>query len=207
MENNLKDHWDAAFAKSETEMLGWYEATPKKTMELIEKCGLNPDSRILNVGVGTTTLIESLLENGFNNIIASDISSEALDQLKNRIGETDKVEFIQDDLTNPSKLDKIEPIDLWIDRAVLHFFNDEKDQETYWNLLNKILKPGGHAIIAVFSLDGAEKCCGLPVHRYSKESLQDGIGSNFELENSFDFTYLNPHGGERPYVYTLFKKK
>ncbi|MEZ4938042.1 MAG: class I SAM-dependent methyltransferase [Crocinitomicaceae bacterium] len=205
METNYKQHWDEAFEKTETEKLGWYETTPQKTLELIHHCNIPKDARILNVGVGTTTLIEALIEEGFTNILASDLSTSALDLLKKRV-QSDKVTYVQDDLTHSQNLKDIEPIDLWIDRAVLHFFNEEKDQKAYWELLNKVLKPGGYALIAAFSLQGAEKCCGLPVHRYSADMLAKGIGTDFQLEEASDYTFINPHGGERPYVYTLFRK-
>lgn len=202
---NYKQHWDEAFEKTETNQLGWYETTPKKTLELIHQCKIKKDARILNVGVGTTTLIEALLGEGYSNIIASDISSSALKQLQDRV-HSDKVTYIQDDLTNPKKLNELEPVDLWIDRAVLHFFNRDEEQKAYWDLLHKIVKPGGYALIATFSLEGAEKCCGLPVHRYSAERLKENIGVDFQLEKAMDYTFINPHGGERPYVYTLFRK-
>ncbi len=203
---DYKQHWDEAFEKTETEQLGWYETTPQKTLELIHETGIQKDARILNVGVGTTTLVDSLLEEGYSNIIASDLSSSALEQLKNRV-HSDQVEYIQDDLTHSEKLIHIEPVDLWIDRAVLHFFNKEEEQKAYWDLVHQIVKPGGFVLIAAFSLEGAEKCCGLPVHRYSADMLKNDIGEGFDLKDAFDYTFINPRGGERPYVYTLFQRK
>lgn len=207
MNTELKKHWDTAYLKTETQNLGWYEETPEQTWELIQKTNLPKNARILIAGAGSSTLIDFLLDKGYTNIIANDLSSEALNQLKERIGETNHVSFIVDDLTNPEKLNTIEPIDLWIDRAVLHFFNEKKDQDTYWNLVQNLLKLDGYALIAAFNLNGAEKCCGLPVHRYSKELIAEGIGSDYDLEEAFDYTFINPKGGERPYIYTLFKKK
>jgi hypothetical protein len=100
----------------------------------------------------------------------------------------------------------MEPVDLWIDRAVLHFFTERGDQITYFELLKEKVKPDGFAIIAEFNLEGAKICSGLPVYRYNQEMLIEQLGREFELIDSFDYTYINPSGGERPYIYTLFRK-
>ena len=53
---------------------------------------------------------------------------------------------------------------------------------------------------------GAEKCSGLPVYRYSSESLQEKMAENFEMLDAFDYSYTMPSGNTREYVYTLFRK-
>jgi hypothetical protein len=37
--------------------------------------------------------------------------------------------------------------------------------------------------------------------------LQNELGSDFELINSFNYIFINPSGGERPYIYALFQRK
>ena len=72
----------------------------------------------------------------YTNIIANDLSEKALTTLKNRLGEqASKVTFIADDLMHPKKLNKLSNIDLWNDRAVLHFFLKEEEKIAYFNLL------------------------------------------------------------------------
>lgn len=204
---HLKNHWDSTYANKNTNKLGWFEASAEPTLSLIKQCNFPKDARLLNVGAGTTILVDQLIELGFNNIIASDLSVESLIKLQDRLAsKKDEVEWIVDDLTNPKTLSEIKPVDLWNDRAVLHFFTNPKDQETYFNLLQKIVKPSGFAIIAVFNTEGATKCCGLPVQRYNKETLEKSMGNSFKLIDSFNYLYTMPSGDTRPYVYTLFKK-
>ena len=112
-----------------------------------------------------------------------------------------------DDLTNPSELLKLKNVDLWHDRAVLHFFTEEKQQKAYFDLLKGALKPKGFVILAEFNLEGAKKCSGLDVFNYNEEMLQERLGSDFELLKSFNYTYTQPSGNTREYVYTLFQKK
>lgn len=202
-----KSHWNRAYKKSNTEKLGWYEEHPESTLKLIEKCNLDKKDSILNVGVGVTTLIDELIKLDYKNIIASDISETSLEKLKNRLGsDKDKVEWIVDDLTKSQKLINHSSIDLWIDRAVLHFFNDKKDQDAYFDLIYKLVKIDGFVIIAAFNLEGALKCSGLPVFRYDKNMLVEKMGNDFEWIDGFDFTFNNPSGDTREYIYTLFKR-
>jgi hypothetical protein len=65
----------------------------------------------------------------------------------------------------------------------------------------------GFVLIAVFSLDGAKKCCGLDLRRYNLEMLQQGLGKPFKLIHSFNSIHINPYGDQRPYIYTLFQKQ
>lgn len=87
---------------------------------MISKTGLDKSGRILNVGSGSTTLIDELLKIGYSNVIATDLSEIAIKRLEKRIGKG-KIQCITDDLTNATHLNKIQAVDLWIDRAVLHF--------------------------------------------------------------------------------------
>jgi len=208
MTPNLKEHWDAAY-NVEDEQLGWFEANPMQTMELVIACDFQKDATILNVGAGTTTLIDTLLEEGYTNIIANDLSDLALNKLKQRIKKSHNYNLtcIKDDLTNPQKINKLQNIDLWIDRAVLHFFLTEVEQKAYFNLIQKTVSKNGYVIISVFSLEGAQKCCGLDLKRYNLEMLQNNLSTHFKLIKTFNHTFINPFGGERPYIYTLFQRQ
>lgn len=208
MEKDLQAHWEDIYSRKRIELLGWYEAHPAPSLRLLEQCELAKESRILHVGTGASTLVDELLGKGYKNLIASDLSSEALHKLQSRLGEEEskKVHWMVDDLTNPQLLNLLDPIDLWFDRAVLHFFNEANEQEAYFSLLKQLVKPGGFVIIAAFNLRGAPTCSGLPVHRYNREMLQDRLGKDFELQDTFDHTYVMPSGENRAYIYTLFKR-
>lgn len=202
----LQRHWENVYRSQPEQQLGWYEANPIKTMELVRRTALPLSARILNVGAGSSRLIDQLSSEGYTNLIASDISKEALAKIEVRTG-SGQVELIQDDLTRPSLLNRIQAVDIWIDRAVLHFFTEKNDRDIYFELLHRKVRKGGYVIFAEFGLSGAEYCSGLPVFRYNKEMMAGRLGSDYELCESFDYTYVNPSGGERPYVYALFRKK
>jgi len=205
--NDLSQYWDTVYNTLDFSLLGWYEEIPQPSLDLISKTELDLNARILNIGAGATTLVDHLLEKGHSEIICTDISEVALDVLKNRIGEkSSQVTWSIDDMTHPNALAEIGQVDIWHDRAVVHFFTKEEDQSTYFNKLNEKVKPGGYAILATFNLQGASKCSGLPVHRYNQRMLSNKIGKDFELIESFNYTYTMPSGDTREYVYTLFRK-
>lgn len=126
---NLKEHWDAVYTNKVIEKLTWQESIPEPSLKLIRNLDLSHYAEIISVGTGTSNLIEFLLEDGFQNITVNDISSVAMQLLKEKLGKEEcNVEWVQDDLTAPTLLKEIPRIDLWYDRAVLHFFIEEKDQ-------------------------------------------------------------------------------
>lgn len=207
-EYDYENHWNKAYQNNVVEKLGWFEDDPVASIDLIEKCNLSKDALIFNAGAGATTLITLLLKKGYSNILVNDISSLALDKLKSSINNNSNVRFIVDDLTNPTTSLNIKNVDLWHDRAVLHFFTSKDQQLSYFNLLKKIVRKGGYVIFSEFGIDGAKKCCGLDIVNYSEKMLQNRLGEEFILLESFNHQYNHPsNGNTRKYIYTLFKRK
>ena len=204
----MQNHWDTVYEGNQTEQLGWHEENPEPSLKLIKKCRLPKNARILHAGAGATNLVDVLIGKGYKNQVVTDISESALRKLRQRLGfeNSGKVEWVLDDLTKPFQLHTTAPVDLWHDRAVLHFFTREKDQQIYFDLVRKLVKPGGYVIIAAFSLDGAKACSGLPVKNYNAEMLTEKLDEDFQLLDTFEYRYVMPSGGVRPYVYTLFKR-
>lgn len=201
---NYAEHWDKAFNSNKEEQLGWFETDLSPSLRLLESAGLSKDAKILIAGAGNSRLIDEILGLGYSNIIATDISQVALDQLKNRLGE--KVTYVVDDLTNPSRLKSIEPVNYFFDRAVLHFFTKSEDRTAYKRLLDTLVKPGAYIALAEFAEDGAIRCSGLDVLRYSIEDMSWFLGEEYKLIESFRFLYTMPSGDTRPYNYGLFKR-
>ena len=207
-EIDFKNHWNTAYTKNTTEKLGWYEQSSAQTIQLIKASKVSKNAKILNIGVGSSMLIDELLEDDYTHLIANDLSAKAIENLQERLGkQASKITCIVDDVIHPEKLQNLQSVDVWNDRATLHFFLKEEEQHAYFKLLKQLVSVDGFVIIAVFALDGAEKCCGLPLQRYDVAGLQEKLGTDFSLIESFNYTFMNPYGGERPYIYTLFKRK
>ena len=204
---NLAEYWCGKYTNVDYKKLGWYEEKSTPTLSLIQKTKCKKEALIFNVGAGSTTLIDDLLNDGYTNLIVNDISSCALKNIKNRIGkQQENIQFIVDNIVHPTDLNNIQKVDLWNDRAVLHFFTNEKDQANYFKLLKEKVKQKGFVILAEFNLQGATKCSGLDVKRYNAEMLQEKLGTDFKLLEAFNYDYTMPSGEIRKYVYTLFQR-
>lgn len=198
-------HWNAIFDSKQDSELGWYEADAAGTLEFL--CDVDWDSKpsVFLPGAGTSVLVDALLGHGAR-LVLNDISDRALSNLSNRLGVPGTgVFWLHHDMAEPLP-PGVPPIDLWIDRAVLHFLLEEEQITGYFNNLRSLLKPAGKALFAEFSLEGASTCAGLPVHRYSASELASRLGREFELLREEFHTYTNPFGEPRPYVYTLHRR-
>ncbi|MFZ6033960.1 MAG: methyltransferase domain-containing protein [Melioribacter sp.] len=201
--NTLQEHWNKIFKETPEEKLGWYESEVTQTIRFLD--GVNFENKLVFLpGAGTSRLIDGLIENGAI-LILNDISNEALTALRKRVGNPDKHLWYCGDISKPLPKE-IPAVDIWIDRAVLHFLIEDKEINGYFENLNRIVKTNGYVLLAEFSLNGAQKCAGLNVHRYSADELIERVGCNFKLLKSEEYVYVNPSGGERPYIYTLFKR-
>ena len=199
-------HWNAIFSSKTDPKLGWYERDAAQTLQFLDLIPENHTATIFLPGAGTSVLVDELLSRG-SRLILNDISDEALKKLKNRIGNNqDGVTWLHHDISKPIP-DGLPQADIWIDRAVLHFLLDEAEIEGYFRNLRSLLRQGGVALLAEFSTTGASKCAGLDLHRYSVEELTTRLGEGFDLIKHEDYTFINPFGDPRPYVYALYKRK
>lgn len=207
MSNNIKIRWNKVYEENEDKELGWYQNRAKPSLELLAKTNIRKEDIILDVGSGTSVFISNLLALGYRNIIATDISEIALRKSKDKLGEKSKlVTFIEDDVTQPSKINKLKNIAVWHDRAVFHFLTKDKERRAYLETLNNVLRTGGYIIIGTFSLESPKKCSGLDVVNYNAEMLEKFFDSNYTLQASFDYMHYTPLGNKRPFVYALFKR-
>ncbi len=208
MKSSMKEHWDEIYEALDADELTWYEEIPEASIKLLSKCHINKDESILDVGAGASTFIDYLINQGFSNIIATDISEIALNKIKERLGEekASPVRWRVDDITQPAHIQNLRDIALWHDRAVLHFLLEENQQQMYLSTLKKVVKKGGYVIIAAFSLKGAKKCSGLEVKNYDQNMLAEFLGKDFSLLDCFDYNHYMPSREPRPYVYTLFQR-
>ncbi len=205
--NHLTVHWDNVYTKP-SEKLGWYEKESTPTIEVFQSLNLPKSATLFIAGAGTSNFVDYLVQNEYQQIIVNDISGNAIQQLKNRLHEYhNQITYITEDISKPEKLLDMPGIDFWYDRAVLHFLTDETDRQTYFKLVNDKVKTNGYVLLAQFNKQSAEKCSGLPVHRYNLQEMQQYLGRNFKTLQHFDYQYTMPSGDIRHYIYALFQKQ
>ena len=180
---SLKYHWNKKYTNTPIAQLGWYESKPQPSLQLIENCAVLKDAIVVDVGSGASALIANLLELGYQNLYAVDISDAALEKAKALLDQEQaaRVHWIVDDITNPSAVLQIQNVKIWHDRAVFHFLTEEQDRQTYKAILEKTVMSDGYVIMAAFALNGATICSGLPVQRHSVESLREFFGDVFNF--------------------------
>lgn len=200
-----KEHWENIYAGKSSSEVSWYKPHLDPSLSLVSKMGLSPTSRIIDVGAGTSTLVDDLLDQKFSEITILDISEKALDISKKRLGQkASQVTWIGTDITS-AKL-PMNHYDLWHDRAVFHFLTHSDDRAKYIETIKSSLKVGGNLILATFNLNGPLKCSGLDVVRYSPQTLSNELGKVFKLIESFDETHQTPFKTVQSFVYCWFKK-
>jgi trans-aconitate methyltransferase len=149
-------------------------------------------------------LIDHLLEAGYVDVTALDISERALIGSKDRLGpRAGEVHWIVGDVLawSPARA-----YDIWHDRAVFHFLTDGRDRDAYRATLLKGLRPRGALILGTFAENGPERCSGLPVHRWSAEALADELGSEFRLIESLREDHRTPGGAVQPFTWARFER-
>jgi ubiquinone/menaquinone biosynthesis C-methylase UbiE len=182
--------------------VSWFQAHPEISLELIARADLHAGARIIDVGGGSSTLVDALVERF--EVTVLDIAGAALQHAQDRLGAAAaRVSWLEADVTRAAL--PAARFDLWHDRAVFHFLVSAEDRAAYVSLLRAALKPGGYALLACFAPDGPARCSGLEVRRYDAAGLRDALGTGFGLLEARGETHLTPTGGEQPFVYALFK--
>lgn len=200
----LREHWDHVHAGKQSELQTWYESTPRVSLDLIARTGRDHTARIIDIGAGSSTLVDELLDRGYRHISVLDISATALARGRARLGERGTaVRWSEADVTKPWSDG---PCDIWHDRAVFHFLTEPAQRASYIAALGRAVVPGGHVMIATFALDGPESCSGLPVVRYSDETLAATLGAGYRLLESARHEHRTPKGAVQPFCYCLFEK-
>jgi SAM-dependent methyltransferase len=197
------DHWNAIYRTRGEADVSWFEALPAVSLGLLEAAGLTADTCVVDVGGGESRLVDALLARGLRCLAVLDVSGEALAHAKTRLGaRAEDVTWIEADVTGSWSL---KPMDIWHDRAVFHFLAAVEDRASYVAHLRETLKPGGSAIIATFALDGPSTCSGLPVVRYSAQTLAAELGGDFQLVESRHSQHVTPRGASQSFQYSRFR--
>lgn len=192
-----KEHWEAVYQTKGALDLSWYQPKPAASLQLIEASTIAIGEGLIDVGGGTSVLVDCLLDAGFTWLAVLDISAAALDHARRRLGSrAQHVEWFEADVTvfNPPR-----HFNLWHDRAVFHFLTAKADRQKYVQTLQRTLTPDGHVIIATFAADGPLKCSGLDVARYEAPSICAELGPDFQLVEQLDETHVTPWSTEQKF--------
>jgi SAM-dependent methyltransferase len=200
-------HWDKVYGGRDENALTWFEERPRLSLELIGKFA-RPGDAIIDVGAGASRLVDSLIKAGLGPLTVLDISKDALDISRRRLGKkADQVEWVAADITRWTPTDRFS---VWHDRAVFHFLTDHDERAAYLRVMVSALDGNGVAIISTFAEDGPETCSGLPVARYSPASLgrtvEDVLPGAFRPVESHHHVHITPKGNRQSFQTSVIRK-
>ena len=203
---NGKDHWEGVYgAKASTEV-SWYQPVPTRSLELIRAASAGPETSIIDVGGGDSTLVDSIVAEKLGRVTVLDLSGAALARAKERLGpQAASVTWLEADVTRVEL--PMSGFDIWHDRAVFHFLTDATERERYAAVAAAAVRTGGTLVMATFALDGPSRCSGLEVARYSPEDLARELGDAFSLERGFRDVHHTPSGAEQRFSFAVLRRR
>jgi 2-polyprenyl-3-methyl-5-hydroxy-6-metoxy-1,4-benzoquinol methylase len=199
------DHWQKIYTTKNEDELSWFQEYPTVSMKLIHSLSMDLNSKIIDVGSGDGRFIEALLEKGYRDITALDISEAAIKRAKKRLAEkSGLVKWIASDILNFEPLSKYH---LWHDRATFHFLINEEEINRYVSIAEQGIIPKGYLIMSTFSEKGPKKCSGLEITQYSESSLTAKLERGFEKLNCINQEHVTAGGNVHNFLFCCFKKK
>jgi SAM-dependent methyltransferase len=199
-----REHWERVHRHIAPAALSWYQREPTVSLDLIRRVAPDLDAPIIDVGGGASTLVDGLLDAGYRNLTVLDVAGVALHIARERLGaRAASVNWLQADARFVPVASSAFAV--WHDRAVFHFLTDPRDRAAYVDSVRAAVRPGGHVIVASFSPDGPAQCSGLPVVRYSCESMHLELGATFRRLDSVREAHHTPGGATQAFVYCLWQ--
>jgi 2-polyprenyl-3-methyl-5-hydroxy-6-metoxy-1,4-benzoquinol methylase len=186
------EHWDGRYADETA--VSWYEPQALTSIDRIAAVA-DPAASVVDVGGGSSRLVDALLARGHRDVTVIDISQAALSLARGRVGVA-PVSWVCADVRDwhPDRA-----FDVWHDRAAYHFLVDPDDQERYWRLVREAVPVGGHVIVATFAAGGPTMCSGLPVQRYDASALATAMGPGFAVVSADIVEHTTPGGAVQPF--------
>lgn len=203
---NSARHWHEVYSHGADTEFSWFEPEPRCSLEMLDALGVHPEDPVIDVGTGASRLIDDLLERGFGDVTALDISVLGPRRTRERVGgAANQVDWVIDDLLQWAPRRRYAA---WHDRGLLHFLTRQADRRRYRELLDAALVPGGAVVVGVFAHDGPRSCAGLRTARYSPDLLactltRDPATETIALAREM---HLTPTGTVQPFTWIAARR-
>lgn len=202
MDTTIQNHWDTVYKTKDPGQVSWTQAVPVTSLNFIHSFGLPKTAKIIDIGGGDSKLADYLLEEGFENITVLDISAQALDKAKKRLGDkAKKINWVVSDVT---EFKPTTTFDVWHDRATFHFLTTREQIAKYLNTAKKSV--AGFLTIGTFSESGPQKCSGLQTRQYSEEKLAAELQNGFDKIRCITEDHTTPFDTKQNFLFCSFKR-
>ncbi len=196
--------WEGVHDSKDVDGVSWWQSVPELSLGLVDESGVGIEQPVIDVGAGWSTLIDHLVERGYRDLTAIDLSATALQTVRERIGEAGKDVVLE--VADVLDFDPGRHYALWHDRAVFHFLTELDERDDYRASLERCVEPGAHVVVATFGPDGPETCSGLPIVRYTHEELVAEF-PGFRLLSTSGEEHVTPWGTTQQFTAVLLQRE
>jgi len=203
LDMSSKSHWEKIYKEKSPQEVSWTQETPTTSIDFFNDFKIQKDDPIIDVGGGESKFVDYLIDNGYKNISVLDISENAINNAKKRIGS--RSEFINWIICDINEFEPEENYVVWHDRAVFHFLTSQVEIDRY---VRKVKLNTENFIIGAFSTLGPKKCSGLDITQYNEPSLKKlFVDQRFSLERTENINHITPFETTQNFIFCSFSSK
>lgn len=219
MSTSAAEHWDTIYGTKSTDEVSWFQRQPTTSLRLLTSAS-SPLGAVIDVGAGASTLVDTLLDEGWSDVTALDVSAKALalvhdrisDRISDRVGDQrhglprewpGSASFV---VANVLSWQPERTYDTWHDRAVFHFLVRPEQRDQYVATASRAVRSGGVVALGTFAADGPTQCSGLSTARYDADGLAAVFEPGFSLEHSEREEHVTPGGAVQPFTWVVLRR-
>ncbi|KAL4497220.1 hypothetical protein ABPG72_019540 [Tetrahymena utriculariae] len=182
-----KEYWNERYKFKQT-YYDWY-CGYEELKPIFEQCyNISKNAKILMIGCGNSKLSEDMFDDGYINIVSTDISDIVIEQMKESTQKKNKnMTFEVQDCTNLTYQDQT--FDFVFDKGTLDALSCDKEEESVSKMLKEMMrvcKPQGSVVIVSFGQLHERKMVfqeSLGFKQYSYELCQKYLSIDSQLTN------------------------
>ncbi len=202
---NREEHWQNIYNTKNLEEVSWYQPTPTTSLNYLKEFNIPLTAKIIDVGGGDSFFVDHLLELSYTDITVVDISSNAIERAKKRLGEKAKqVKWI---VADAAQFNPTEQYDFWHDRAAFHFLTQDDEINNYVNTVKTSIAKNKILVIGTFSEQGPLKCSGIEIKQYSENTMNNLFANDFNKVACKIIDHPTPFNTIQNFVFCSFTKK
>ncbi|MEY4323468.1 MAG: Ribosomal small subunit methyltransferase [Actinomycetota bacterium] len=203
MAENQVSHWENIHSTKLNDV-SWWQDPETLWLDVLNHCDTDLLNGAIDVGSGSSFFIDALAERGIRPLHINDLSSTALQVIKDRASRerfavTAHVGSVLD-------LDLETPVDLWHDRAVFHFLTTSEEQKQYKESLLRNTSTHANFVLATFAPEGPTACSGLTITRWSADEIAAFFAPEFSLVFSDEREHTTPWGGSQLFTVAVLHR-
>ncbi len=198
------DFWEDVHNGKSVDSVSWWQSVPGLSLDLVDRTGVGHDAGTIDVGAGWSTLVDHLVERGFTDVSAIDLSKTALQTVRDRLGPSGSNVVLT--MADVLDLDLHRTFEVWHDRAVFHFLTEPDERDDYRASLDRHTNSDSWAVVATFGPDGPTTCSGLPIVRYTHVDLAAEFPGWILVDTAGD-DHETPWGTVQQFTAVLLRKE